>query len=497
MKSVKVYKKIIALVLILVMSINSFAAVVADNDGSAFITKAEFDSLKNNFQSQLDSYNSAIDNKIDTAIAGYLAGITVEQEMDLESLLYKNNEYKVVEFSNTWTPPTTTIGDKCTVASLFWSIWNFNVYVNSLGYYTVYECGWMNSTKDNSSTFITDTKGTTQTEICQPGYNEQYAKYYMDNGSFWKVTPYAYALAFRWHSNLPDSWVNESNCQNVSMSLSGDTGTWQLSSGSAFGAVTKSFNISFSGLNNPSTTETMSGTYLTGTKDEAITLSTLTGNKYIYRLAGNLVNGTIKTTKVNDWNTVENSACYTFNLNNNSGYRLGNYWVGSYVGYNQYTLNNWPANLPQMNVYNKKNTNMNASDLIIDGYTNVSGMPIYYYSGIPIFKATTDGIAELELKFDVDVTTTGLSNGAKYSIKDTSFSNNNSLDAPTEKFYTDKDLKTEYSTLQFTGNSHTKTLYFKAKAGKTYWIKVKPDTANDVKVNTANDSVKMIIGKLD
>ena len=241
----------------------------------------------------------------------------------------------------------------------------------------------------------------------------------------------------------------------------------------------------------------MSGTYLTGTKDEAITLSTLTGNKYIYRLAGNLVNGTIKTTKVNDWNTVENSACYTFNLNNNSGYKLGNYWVGSYNGYSQYALNNWPANLPQMNVYNKKNTNMNASDLIIDGYTNVSGMPIYYYSGIPIFKATTDGIAELELKFDVDVTTTGLSNGSKYSIKDTSFSNNNSLDAPTEKFYIDKDLKIEYSTLQFTGNSHTKTLYFKAKAGKMYWIKVKPDTANDVKVNTVNETVKIIIGNLD
>ena len=54
--------------------------MVSDNDGSAFITKAEFDSLKNNFQSQLDSYNTAIDNKIDAAIATYLAGIKQEAQ---------------------------------------------------------------------------------------------------------------------------------------------------------------------------------------------------------------------------------------------------------------------------------------------------------------------------------------------------------------------------------------------------------------------------------
>ena len=37
--------------------------------------KAEFDSLRNTFQSQLNEYNSSIDNKIDVAIASYLAGI--------------------------------------------------------------------------------------------------------------------------------------------------------------------------------------------------------------------------------------------------------------------------------------------------------------------------------------------------------------------------------------------------------------------------------------
>ena len=73
-------KKIIALILVLILSINCFAAVVSDNDGSAFITKAEFDSLKNNFQSQLGSYYTAIDSKIDNAIAQYLIGTKIAEE---------------------------------------------------------------------------------------------------------------------------------------------------------------------------------------------------------------------------------------------------------------------------------------------------------------------------------------------------------------------------------------------------------------------------------
>ena len=72
-------KKALCLIFAFLLSINSFAAVVSDNDGSAFITKAEFDSLKNDFQSALNSYNSNIDAKIDNAIAQYLSGIKVEK----------------------------------------------------------------------------------------------------------------------------------------------------------------------------------------------------------------------------------------------------------------------------------------------------------------------------------------------------------------------------------------------------------------------------------
>ena len=91
---IKHLKKIISfLVSITIIAISTHAAVVSDNDGSAFITKAEFDSLKNNFQSQIDSYNMNIDNKIDAAIAGYLAGITTDTEKELVSMIDSNGVY--------------------------------------------------------------------------------------------------------------------------------------------------------------------------------------------------------------------------------------------------------------------------------------------------------------------------------------------------------------------------------------------------------------------
>lgn len=69
---------------------STFSAVVSDNDGSAFITRAEFDSLKSNFQTQVDSYNYSIGNKIDAAIDSYLAGLNVQNEEQI-SLFFPVN----------------------------------------------------------------------------------------------------------------------------------------------------------------------------------------------------------------------------------------------------------------------------------------------------------------------------------------------------------------------------------------------------------------------
>ena len=113
MKKIKrMLKRVVAAFATLLLCINSFAAIVSDNDGSAFITKAEFDSLKNNFQSQIDNYNTSIDAKIDGAIAAYLAGIQISKNENRRLLLIdskleypleiymRNTEFNVSNYDN-------------------------------------------------------------------------------------------------------------------------------------------------------------------------------------------------------------------------------------------------------------------------------------------------------------------------------------------------------------------------------------------------------------
>lgn len=68
------FKIIKCIILYILLTVETFASIISDNDGSAFVTKSEFEALKNNFSMQIDNYNDSIDEKIDGAIASYLAG---------------------------------------------------------------------------------------------------------------------------------------------------------------------------------------------------------------------------------------------------------------------------------------------------------------------------------------------------------------------------------------------------------------------------------------
>ena len=89
----KVFKKCKSLAIIftiLAFNINSYATIGA-NDGSAFITKAEFDALVNTFNEQMDTYEDNIVSKIDGAIANYLAGLSSEQTLNLVPYFIRNS----------------------------------------------------------------------------------------------------------------------------------------------------------------------------------------------------------------------------------------------------------------------------------------------------------------------------------------------------------------------------------------------------------------------
>ena len=76
-KEIRLIKNFIVSALIMVLSINCYASIIGDNDGTAFITKREFEALKENFREQITNYNNSIDGKIDGAIANYLSGINL------------------------------------------------------------------------------------------------------------------------------------------------------------------------------------------------------------------------------------------------------------------------------------------------------------------------------------------------------------------------------------------------------------------------------------
>ena len=89
-KLFKIGKRITAFFVVILLNINSYAAVGA-NDGSAFVTKAEFDALVNTFNEQMDTYQSSIVSKIDGAIANYLAGLSSYKVEDRNVIGYVKN----------------------------------------------------------------------------------------------------------------------------------------------------------------------------------------------------------------------------------------------------------------------------------------------------------------------------------------------------------------------------------------------------------------------
>ena len=72
-------KNILIYIFVMIFCFNNvvFSAVISDNDGSAFVTKSEFEALKKSFNEQIEKYNTSIDSKIDGVIANYLAGINL------------------------------------------------------------------------------------------------------------------------------------------------------------------------------------------------------------------------------------------------------------------------------------------------------------------------------------------------------------------------------------------------------------------------------------
>ena len=106
-KRLKTAKKALCLIFAFLLSINSLAAIVSDNDGSAFVTKAEFEAMKKDFEDQVINYNNSIDTKIDGAISSYLAGIKLAKTEKVNLDAKTNYSFPLVMQSSvsSWNDP--------------------------------------------------------------------------------------------------------------------------------------------------------------------------------------------------------------------------------------------------------------------------------------------------------------------------------------------------------------------------------------------------------
>ena len=109
----KKFKKILAVLMVILLNVTSYAAVGA-NDGSAFITKSEFDALVNTFNEQMDTYEGSLVSKIDGSIANYLAGMSNVILLNLTdyATAVANQGSKYVTFYNYPTTDAFTVSNK-------------------------------------------------------------------------------------------------------------------------------------------------------------------------------------------------------------------------------------------------------------------------------------------------------------------------------------------------------------------------------------------------
>lgn len=208
-------KRIIVLIVIIAICGQTFAAVVSDNDGSAFITKAEFDSLKNNFQSQLDSYNTSIDTKIDNAIASYISGITVsktklmspninEIKYPIEIIHHKKNIEEADDEVTTDFPQETPLW------SPSWKMMTINV----RGNYRIYD-RFQYPQIDNIGTFVAGYK-----------LNNDWYKLTGSVSGFKKTCNYFYLLDGHPYNSTILTYIIVSDCNNSSFGLQANANAW-------------------------------------------------------------------------------------------------------------------------------------------------------------------------------------------------------------------------------------------------------------------------------
>ena len=423
---------ITALVFALMLNNIVCAVAVSDNDGSAFITKAEFDSLKNNFQSQINQYNTSIDNKIDNAIATYIAEITVAKKIEQTSLINKLSSQHFTKDFN-YFGKSTTIGDYYKYWS--WYSFTFGLDATNAGSSSKYGIGLRGGTAVLNPE--EKTSGSTQSNYLICGKSAYDNTLYVPS---YGVTSYNYYYFLNMCSYYGSAGPD--GCYTGSLTITGSLG-----SNTDFGI--RYYTGGF--LQVASYYQGVSSAFSVYPMDT--TWTTYDANA----LPGNAMDSTAKCHYIRN-NEIMNLGVTdgTFNGTNDSE---NLYWVGGggrQHGSGTVTLT--------MTKYKRKYQEQNYINFINDIVSQTVLTKVYYYNGLPIFKATDTGVVTLKIK---PINTSGHS--TYVAICDEPFENVNvgtgGIDVDNDGCsFTDWNMAsdTEYE------------IKFNVKKDTTYWIKACP-----------------------
>ena len=400
-----IMKKILAICcLIVIFSINTFSAVVSDNDGSSFVTKAEFENLKEDFDSQINNYNASIDNKIDGAIASYLAGIQTSKTTVLESLYNKtinsdSNSSRWIDISGI--QPTTYDGKH--INTSFFHTVRFGIARADFDDYC-YSYIITNTNRNSAGVgWIADT----DTSSC-----------FFANKHNFQNTDYWYLQDTKIHNSTMNLFVNGTVGVGTNAIYTWDENkppdsyTFDFSSATVPQNIDRVFYHLWKSVGSWSPESNVPGSISTEWAD---------GTNY-----SNLAYNASGAVSTNDLYLVEYSERYTYD-NSSSNITTKNPRNDSTrSGYNVYQTNGSGAIQVEINIFNwiypyQKFIKKKFSDFINYYASYYADDIVYKYSGVPLFKVTEKGKVELTLK--------GVTSSGTYTlaIADSKFTNNSTL----------------------------------------------------------------------
>ena len=524
MKKILKIKIILYTILSIILTFNVYSAIVSDNDGSAFVTKSEFEALKENFKNQVDNYNQSIDGKIDGAIASYLAGLKLIKTAYVDSQIYKANDKKEIVFVGNYKLPETMIGGHSKLAAQFvfkrdasimlgyGAIPSVGIVQNQGNYYfginhLVIKIGWRGGTGSsdwpadaidvreyNSSANQKNIVYKVATSSTAEGY------YYTDSSRCYDLVPrlcltsmtlgggyqricIINGRAFSWNFGTGTSFEDFSNKE---FGYKESTLKWNLSN------ICDIYAHSYPNAESVSYESACSNIL---SCDES--LYNTSNNAYIDYLAGNKIDESYSIYAVheNDWNKCASSPMVEFDSHWQAWYQHY-YFANDNPSGAASLMNNGasdiPASdigLPNVGIWMKKNSTIPIVNLVHHSWTQACGKTIHYYSGIPICNSDTSQHIKVELKFKNSSTT----QTAQFSIRDVEFTNSN-LESTNVKLYKDSSYNEEFNdfTIKAGTSEQTITFYMEAEKDKTYWLKVCPSGDNTVKVTSEEQFIAYI-----